>query len=578
MLASLAVSSSASAFQSAPAEDVPAARQHEQAPLSIFLSVPRERFIHTVEPLPPESPDRVEQLGQLPGVALDVTALARLPILTASQRLSGRIYLGASEIDPTGRESSEVGLGLEASGAISANTQFALSFVQGPADIISALAISGLRRPTVRAIVKGSTWSLAGGDFTSAQHALAGPVVRADGVHLQVNRRGFADLSVGRPKYFGGGDGGHVVQGRAGFRTAVGTLALVASEITRPPQHSTTIGEVRVREPQSGDEAAELDDLRRLLSRESHVRGVGVETDLRLAGHSLLLRAGSLQLESHSGVRSRGAAAEARYAFTLGRGTLSAYARHAPPSVLGTYVPGDALSLASRVPLGGDLVAIAHGYSNTSWLIGQPGAVRSHGASAGVQHGKPTRGLSVQANYRELRSATLPQFTRSLTFRAARPFGPVELDVRAEVGENQRGEVIRPLRVYQARFSLGGEESSVWFMGSLVDHGFYAARTRADVGGDFALGKVRVEAGAGYGQGQLLGDLFAAWSSIEVPLPGALALLTGMDYVTWNYGASPYLTFAFDDEQVSPWRFNIGLRRAFGRPVPAARPNTVTPR
>jgi hypothetical protein len=208
----------------------------------------------------------------------------------------------------------------------------------------------------------------------------------------------------------------------------------------------------------------------------------------------------------------------------------------------------------------------AQGYSNTSWLLGQPQPIRSRGVASGLRHGSGSRNVSVQANYRDLRSATVPQVTRTLSVHAARAFGPISFDARGEFGENERGGDVRPVRTYNARVSLDGEQASVWVMASRLDHGFQTARTRADVGGELTLGRLQVEAGAGYGKGQLLGNLFTAWSSLDIPLPGRMSLLTGIDYVRWDYDASPYLLLLLDDTPDSPWRFTVGVRRTFALP------------
>src|SRR5687767_9771439 len=127
-------------------------------------------------------------------------------------QLVGTMFVGASDFDPAGveTEAAALGLGLDLSGRISERTRLSLSFVRGPVDIVSALTLPGLFRPTVRAMLQHPNWNLTVGDLNSANHALAGPTVRADGFALGVRKRLVAEIAVGRPKYLGGGSGGHV--------------------------------------------------------------------------------------------------------------------------------------------------------------------------------------------------------------------------------------------------------------------------------------------------------------------------------------------------------------------------------
>jgi hypothetical protein len=386
---------------------------------------------------------------------------------------------------------------------------------------------------------------------------------------------------VARPFYGGGTSGGHIAQGRIGIRIPAGTIALIGSDLARRldtltiavPAPTDTTTEIR-----DGD----LDVVRRLLSRESRLRGWGAESDLRFRGaHNVLVRAGVLELANQSGQATRGAAAEMRYVFTRGKLSLNASGRHAPASVPGMYVPGDALTAGGRLPIGRGVIATAQAYSDVNWFFGQAQPLRSTGTYMGLQRDTKTHRFSVRYSDRHVRSALtdFDMVSRTLSGNMSVPLGPVRLNARAEAGPAQRGLTATTVQRYGLSLDADFGAHSVWIGGSYDDYGFQPPRARADAGVSANFGRrLALELGGGYGTGQLLGNDLSAWGKAEVPIGRGLLLVTQIDYLEWNYTASPYITLLLADGPVSPWRLTMGVSRALSIPIPFVRRRQHAPK
>jgi hypothetical protein len=496
------------------------------------------------------------------------------PLIDSRIRLPGTVYFGAADVDWTGRDSdsASLGLGFETAGPISEHTQLSLSFIRGPADLLTALTVANVYRSTIRASFTNPRWAVTAGELTTANQLLAGPSLRADGLKLELRRRIVADLTIARPFYLGGASGGHVIQGRVGVRTSAGTIALVGSDLSRPLEISAPAVAAPT-DPATQVTDTELAAARQLLSRESRMRGWGVQSDFHFRGmHTLFASAGAVELANQAGQSTRGPAAEARYVFTRGSFSLNAYGRHAPPSVAGMYVPGDGQSVGAKVPVGAGLSAIAQTYSNVNWLFGQAQPIRSTGTYAGLQRTDGTARFTIRYSDRHVK-ATVSQFdtvSRTVSGTVSVPVGPVRLDARAEAGPTRRGTILHTVQTYGLTLNVDVGPRSIWIAGSYDDYGFQPPRGRADAGFSAEVRGLKFELGAGYGTGQLLGKDLSASAKIEMPVAGAFTLMTQIDYLKWDYTASPYLTLLLSDEPVSPWRLSVGLSRAVSVPIPFA--------
>ena len=470
-------------------------------------------------------------------------------------------------------DAGQFGIGVDLAGVVGKCTKVTAAVVRGPVDLTTPLTILGAYRTTARVTVEHPQWGLTGGDLVTSNHVLAGPTVRADGVNVQLRRRIVADFTVARPNYFGGPSGGHVVQGRLGVATRPATISLIGSDLSRPPR-PIAVQSVSVTGVVPDAAVSELDELRRVLSRENFVRGWGVEGDFRFLSHqSVLLRAGTLELANQFGARARGAAAEGRYLFSTRAFNLNAYARKGPPSVAGTYVPGDTMTVSARSAFGSRLAVLTNGYSNADRMVGREEMIRSRGVVAGLEYSAHGSRLSVQLNYRTLDSP-LPQYnsiTRTVRATASVPVGPVRVEAQTEAGPGIRRSRRYIHHGHRLRVHLDAEPVSVWAAASFEDFGLQAARSRADAGVSIDHREMAFEIGGGYGKGQLLGNDVSAWASAEVPLGGRLFLISQIDYFRWDYSASPYLSLLLNDSPSSPWRLTIGVRRAVTLPFPFLR-------
>ncbi len=244
--------------------------------------------------------------------------------------------------------------------------------------------------------------------------------MRGDGIVAR--KTGWLTMEVqgGKPKYLGATAEGYMGQASVDVRLPVGTIGIVARDQGRPlPTHSG----IRIVPNSSVESEQSLDDLERLgrlLARETRLRSVGIQSQLRFGDHhTLLLRGGSMRLESVGGQRSVGPSAEARYIMTRPRATLTAYARTSPPSVPGAYLPGDLLNVSSRISLSPSVTFLSHAYSNLSSPVAQLPRIRSVGGSTGFQYSRKSVRLLTKANYRELHAPSMRRITQSLTTSAA---------------------------------------------------------------------------------------------------------------------------------------------------------------
>jgi hypothetical protein len=509
---------------------------------------------------------------------IDVTESASkspaAPLIDSRVRLPGAVYFGAADVDWTGRdpESASLGLGFEMAGPISDRTQLNVSLIRGPADLLSALTVANLYRLTIRASLTNPTWGVTAGELTTGNRLLSGPSIRADGLKIELRRRIVADLAVARPFYLGSGSGGHVVQGRVGVRTSAGTVALVGSDLSRPLEIFAPAVAVAT-DPATQVTDTELDTVRQLLSRQSRMRGWGVESDFHFgAMHTLFASAGVMELANQAGQSTRGPAAETHYVLMRRSFSVNAYGRHAPASIPGMYVPGDALSVGAKVPVSHGVSAIAQTYSNVNWLFGQAQPIRSTGLYAALQGAQGTHRFSIQYNDRRVRATAnqLDTVSHTLSGTLSVPIGPLRLDARGEAGPTRRGAIRHTVQTYRLTLNADVAAQSLWISAGYDDYGFQPPRARLDAGMSAELRGLKLELGGGRGTGQLLGNDLSASAKIEMPVARAFTLMTRIDYLKWDYTASPYLALLLSEAPVSPWRLSLGLSRPLSVPIPFA--------
>jgi hypothetical protein len=501
-----------------------------------------------------------------------IAAHAQTSVPLASKDLRGQFYVGVPDIDVSGTESSSLGVGLQIEGPLKEKTLLRVGVIHGPTDLLSVLALSARTGTTLRAEIRSPAWQITLGDFLSPDHALSGSALRSNGVAIRRAGGLTFDVQAGRPKYLGAPAEGHMGQMSVDLALPIGTIGLLARDQARPlPRYSG----IRIVSTSNVGSEQSFDDLQRLgqlLARETRLRSIGVQSQLRLGSHqSLLLRGGSMRLESVAGERSSGTSAEARYIVSLPRVKITAYARTSPPSVPGAYLPGDLMTANSRISVSRNLTAVSDGYSNLSSLIGKLPRVRSVGGSTGLQYVRDRFRVMAKANYRELNAASQRRITQSLTTNAAIKTGWLAVEGEFETtgpGHRDAGS----LQAYRGRLRLFEDrDANMWWGVSYNDIGLSPRRVRVDFGGSLTRNDFMLDIGAGYGKGQLFGDDLNVWTTAEIPIVSGLMLLTSIDYVRWDYRHSPYVTFLRDYDFGSPWRFTIGFRQRFSIRSPLLR-------
>jgi hypothetical protein len=145
--------------------------------------------------------------------------------------------------------------------------------------------------------------------------------------------------------------------------------------------------------------------------------------------------------------------------------------------------------------------------------------------------------------------------------------GITGFDAALELGEAAAGGRRRRIAIYRGSFYVEGEHGGLMFIGSYRDYGIANPRVSLDLSGSFEWRGAMLEAGTGISRTGIFGDVFNAWTTVEVPLPGGLAVVLGADYDRWSFEESPYLIFLMDDS-TPPWRFTFNVKKQLAIPLP----------
>ena len=482
--------------------------------------------------------------------------------------LQGLMYAGATELAPDNRSEADVGFGIDLSGRVGSggSTQVNAVYVYGWNPGLSPVLRYGLHRSRGHLRVRAPAWSFEGGEIRP-ENPFAGGVTRADGASLQkTNGLLIGSITAGRPKYFAGGWGGHLVQASVGVGFNAGSVSLIASDAARPVQTSR----VRANPAPREDSEQIVEDLARvgeLLSGEDRLRSGGVETRLKFGGHNIMARAGWLDLVGLEGERASGPVIAGTYTFAGRHGSFNGQVRNGPPSVPGTALMGDLVTLGGKVTVVGPFALIGRAYRREFSLLGRDSPTRSSGAVAGIEYSKGQARFHLHGNYRELRSlhATV---TRSISAGLRLPIGVFGIDTAAEYGEADDRLRRRSIASYRGSLYVEVEKASIMLSGSYRDYGVSSPRVSLDLSGSVEWRGATFEGGTGVSRAGIFGDVFNAWTTLDFPLPGNLSILLGADYDRWSFADSPYLIFLMDDDSTPPLRFTVNVRRKLSVPIP----------
>jgi hypothetical protein len=549
-------------------------------PVSVVLPVPPLPDVSGVPPTLTASMSPIEQLpdntvaGVPHGAAADRAASVQHPPRASNkyQRgLYGTAYIGGSEIEPSGRADRQLGFGLDLKGVGSGGTQLTGSYIRGwNPGLIRGGYQYGLHRSRLGIGFKAPSWTFTGGQLKLHDRSFQ-PLVTADGVLLERTQgRVIGSILAARPKYFGGDWGGRAFIGSVGLTLGPGRVSLVATDLARPGLQSLLLRRVAPAGDDSEMTEGDRDDLGALFSRENRVRSVGLDSQWQMGrGHTLRARGAWLDLVNAYGERLTGAASEATYTFNTHRGSLAGQFRQLPGSLAGVQMPADQRSVSGRFRLTPRFAVLGHMYSTGSLLFGHSVRSTAFGGSAGIQYASRGTRIDLRGNYRDADGHT-HQIGRTITAAVRVPVGGLLFaDGRLDLGETHSGGRSRQMRAYRAALHVDREPASLSLSTSYQDDGLRRARVRLDLSAAIEWRASTFEGGVGRGRGQLFGDTFSAWCSAEVPLPGGMRLMLGLDYDRWDFVSSPFLTFIPDpDDLAPPLRFSVNLKTNVSLPIP----------
>ncbi len=282
-------------------------------------------------------------------------------------------------------------------------------------------------------------------------------------------------------------------------------------------------------------------------------------------------RRGTIEGTRHSGIASEGS-----YSFVHPRASLIASIRQLPKVLPGIELPGNISTISTKVRVTRTLKTIARAYGAESLAFGRTQSTRTLGGAAGVEYGKGMARVEILANYRDTRTIVLRRSrTVSSTFRV--PVGRLTAEGRIEAGQAEANQQIHRIALYRGGLHVDLDSTAIMLGASYQDYGVQPPRARIDMSVSTTWRGITGEFGIGAGKSQLFGDDLAAWTSVDVPLPGAMALNIGVDYERWLYATSRYVTFVPDARDLaSPWRLTVSFSKRLtifgdgGRSEPAS--------
>jgi hypothetical protein len=486
-------------------------------------------------------------------------------------RLPDVIYVGAVDVDPTGREPTDMGIGIDLNERLDADTLIKASYVRGANPGFVRAFRYGLHQSRFHADIQRGAWTIAGGELRSSRRFFGRPVV-ADGIALARDRGNLVgSVAVARPKYFTGDRGGHLFEGSIGLKKNGVIVLGVVSDVARTSVQISSIGSIHLPEDDSELTLEDLAQLGQLLTRTNRLRTAGIDTNIRAGSHTITMRTSLLEQINETGAYRSGVAAELTYGFATPRTSLTASFRRLPQSLPGIELPGSTATIASRFRMTKRWRTIAETHGAESIVFGRTRPTRTLGGAMGVEYAKGTARVEILGRYRDARTTSF-QRTRTMSAAFRLPLGRVTADGRIELGELDVNQRQFAVALYRTGVYVDLDDTFLAAGITYQDSGITPPRTRGDVSIATLWHGVSAELGVTAGGSPLFGDDVGAWANADVPLPGSLTLSVGVDYDRWLYATSRYVTFVPNaNDLASPWRLTIALRKQFslfGRPAP----------
>ena len=471
------------------------------------------------------------------------------------------VYVGALDVDPTGRTPADLGFGIDIKERLNSETLVTAFYLRGANPGIVRAFRYGLHKSRFHAGIEHGNWTLAGGEIRSQRRLFATPII-GDGIAV-ARHAGMVvgSLTVTRPKHFDGGHGGHLFEGSLGLKRGGFSVRGFASDVALTSLRLTPVGSLQLPEDDSEVTLEDLARLGHLLPRENRVRIGGVDTQLRRGPHTFAARAAVVAQRNDAGTRRSGVAGEGSYSFVNPRASLIASIRQLPKVLPGIELPGNISTISAKVRVTRTLKTIARGYGAESLAFGRTQPTRTLGGAAGVEYGKGMARVEILANYRDTRTIALRRSrTVSSTFRV--PVGRLTAEGRIEAGQAEANQQIHRIALYRGGLHVDLDSTAIMLGASYQDYGVQPPRARIDMSVSTTWRGITGEFGIGAGKSQLFGDDLAAWTTVDVPLPGAMALNIGVDYERWLYATSRYVTFVPDARELaSPWRLTVSVSK-----------------
>ena len=525
-----------------------------------------DTFLETLTPIATLA-EPMHPLPLLPATAMPLSTGRGVVPQPQENALAGLVYMGATDLDLRGRSEADLGLGIDLSGRVKNSALVNAVLIHGWNPGVSPVARYGMHQWRGHLRVRAPQLSVEAGEIRT-ETPLAGARVPVDGMSLHKNRGPvIGSVIIGKPKYFGGGWGGHLFQGTIGTVFRNGAVGLFASQLARPIAPSTVVGTVTTEES-SEMVVEDLEEVGVLISRENRARAAGLETRLRFGNHHFTARGGWLELINTNNDRIGGAAASGSYSFAGTRASFNSQFRTMPGSLPGVSLAGNLMTAGSKLKLSNSVAFDARTYWSETSLPGRSSTTRGRGGAAGFEYSKEQMRLHVQGNYREAQFLATA-ITRSVTVGLRIPVTSASgFDAGIEYGAVNAGPRVSRMVMYRGAIHAEGEKASLMVSGSYRDYGTSSPRLSLDVSTGWALRNATFEAGAGVSRAGIFGDVANAWGTVEFPVPGGFTLLLGADYDRWSFERSPYLIFMIDDAPVSPWRFTFNVQRKLSVPLP----------
>jgi hypothetical protein len=471
------------------------------------------------------------------------------------------IYVGAIDIDPTGRAPADIGFGIDVNEQLTSDTTLTAFYIRGANPGIVRAFQYGLHRSRFHASIEHRGWMFAGGEVRSQRRLFGAPIV-GDGVTI-ARETGLVvgSFTAVRPKHFSGNGGGHLVEGRVGLRRGAFTVGAFASDLARVRVRLSPIGSIQLPEDDSELTLEDLAHLGHLLPREHRVTTGGIDSQVRAGAHMFIARTALVEQINADGARRSGVAGEGTYSFVNRHASLTASLRWLPKVLPDIELPGNAATMSVKARLTRAVKAIARAYGAESLAFGRTHPTRTRGGAAGVEYGNGAARLELLANYRDAQTTSFRR-TRTISSAFRAPVGRLTAEGRMEIGHVEANQQTHQVALYRASMHIDAEPTSIMGGVSYQDYGPLPPRARADASLSTTWRGIVAEFGVGAGKSQLFGDDVGAWMSVDAPLPGALMLNIGVDYERWLYATSRYVTFVPDvSDLASPWRVTVSFRK-----------------